>query len=41
MLLRGYDGRMPEIVLSERARAVDWTLLAFPAAAFVVLGVAS
>jgi cobalt/nickel transport system permease protein len=41
MLLRGYDGRMPEIALAERARAVDWTLLAFPAAAFVVLGVAS
>jgi cobalt/nickel transport system permease protein len=37
MLARGYDGRMPSIVLAPRARAVDWTLLAFPAAAFAVL----
>jgi cobalt/nickel transport system permease protein len=37
MLARGYDGRMPEIVLAPRARPLDWTLLAFPAAAFAVL----
>jgi len=40
MLARGYDGRMPEIVLALRARPLDWTLLAFPAAAFAVLGAA-
>jgi hypothetical protein len=40
MLARGYDGRMPEIMLARRARALDWALLAFPAAAFTVLGVA-
>lgn len=40
MLARGYDGRMPEIVFAPRARALDWTLLVFPAAAFAVLVVA-
>ena len=40
MRMRGYDGRMPEIALTPRARAVHWTLLAFPAAAFAVLAVA-
>ncbi len=40
MLARGYDGRMPEIVLAPGARPLDWTMLAFPAAAFAVLVVA-
>ncbi len=40
MLARGYDGRMPEIVFAPRARPLDWSLLAFPAAAFAVLGAA-
>jgi cobalt/nickel transport system permease protein len=40
MLARGYDGRMPDVWLVPRARVADWTLLAFPAAAFAVLGVA-
>jgi hypothetical protein len=39
MLARGYDGRMPSVVFTPRARVFDWTLLAFPAAAFAVLGV--
>ena len=38
MLARGYDGRMPEIVFAARARPVAWLMLAFPAAAFAVLG---
>jgi cobalt/nickel transport system permease protein len=38
MLARGYDGRMPEIVFAPRARPVAWLMLAFPAAAFAVLG---
>ena len=38
MLARGYDGRMPSVVFTPRARVLDWTLLAFPAAAFAVLG---
>ncbi len=37
MLARGYDGRMPDVALAPRARAIDWTLLAFPAAAFAIL----
>ena len=40
MLARGYDGRMPEIVLAPRARPAAWLMLAFPATAFVVLGAA-
>jgi cobalt/nickel transport system permease protein len=40
MLARGYDGRMPEIVLAPRARPAAWLMLAFPAAAFAVLGAA-
>jgi cobalt/nickel transport system permease protein len=40
MLARGYDGRMPSIAFTPRARVVDWTLLMFPAAAFAVLVVA-
>jgi hypothetical protein len=31
---------MPEIVLAPRARPAAWLMLAFPAAAFAVLGVA-
>ena len=41
MLARGYDGRMPSIAFTPRARALDWTLLVFPAAAFGVLAAAS
>jgi cobalt/nickel transport system permease protein len=40
MLARGYDGRMPEIVLAPRARPAAWLMLVFPAAAFAVLAVA-
>jgi cobalt/nickel transport system permease protein len=40
MLARGYDGRMPQIVFVPRARPAAWLVLAFPAAAFAVLGVA-
>jgi cobalt/nickel transport system permease protein len=40
MLARGYDGRMPSVVFSPRARPVAWLMLAFPAAAFAVLGAA-
>jgi cobalt/nickel transport system permease protein len=40
MLARGYDGRMPSVVFTPRARPVAWLMLAYPAAAFAVLVVA-